>query len=55
MIGDERALLDIIRKRQRKWIGLRLRGVLLHAKNGNPMKNGWKENKKQFIFSVILQ
>jgi len=25
------------------------------AKNGNPMKNGWKENKKQFIVSVILQ
>ena len=25
------------------------------AKYGNPMKNGWKENKKQFIDSVILQ
>jgi len=31
MIGDERALIDTIRKRQRKWIGhtCRLRGVLL--------------------------
>ena len=25
------------------------------AKNGNPMKNGSKEYKKQFIVSVILQ
>jgi len=29
MIGDERALIDTIRKRQGKWIGHRLRGVLL--------------------------
>ena len=48
MIGDERALIDTIRKRQRKWIGHT-------AKNGNPMKNAWKQNKKQFIISVILK
>jgi len=29
MIGDERTLIDTTRKRQRKWIGHRLRGVLL--------------------------
>ena len=53
MIGDERALIDTIRKRQRKWLRHRLRGVLT-AKNGIPMKNGWTENKKQLIVSVIL-
>ena len=51
MIGDERAVIDTIRKRQRKWIGHRRSFT---AKNGNPMKNGRKENKKQFIVSVIL-
>jgi len=49
---DERALIDAIRNRQRKWIGHRLRGVLLLRK---AIKNGWKENKKQFIVSDILQ
>jgi len=29
LIGDERALIDTIRKRQRNWIGHRLREVLL--------------------------
>jgi len=29
MIGDERALIDTIRNRQRKWIGHRLKGRLL--------------------------
>jgi len=29
MIGDEKALIETIRKRQRKWIGHRLREVLL--------------------------
>ena len=53
MIGDERVLIDTIRKRQRKWIGLIY--MSFAAKNGNPMKNGWNENKKPFIVSVILQ
>src|SRR6218665_883676 len=49
MVGEERALIDTIRKRQRKWIGHRLRGVLLLKRQSNEK---WMERKQETIYCL---
>jgi len=52
VVGDERALIDTIRKRQRKWIGLRLRGVLLLRTATNEKMDGKKT--KNNLLSLLF-